>query len=147
MLTILMIAVVVAGAALSVQPLINARMAAAAGHPIFGAMISVMVSTLTLALAALLLRLPLPSVRALAELPPWTWLGGVIGATVVLSALMVAPRVGVATAMALFIAGQLAAALAMDHFGLLGLDPRPLGPMRVLGAACLLAGVLLIRRF
>jgi transporter family-2 protein len=146
-LTVLMVAAVVAGAALSLQPLINARVASTAGHPIHGALISVLVSTLSLALASLALRLPMPNLRAVALLPPWTWLGGVIGAVVVLSALMITPRIGSATATALFIAGQLSAAIAMDSVGFLGLPLRPVSPLRLLGVGFLVAGVLLIRRF
>jgi transporter family-2 protein len=53
----------------------------------------------------------------------------------------------VATTIALLIAGQLAAALIVDHFGWLGVPVRPVNPYRVLGGGCLLAGVLLIRWF
>ena len=40
--------VVVMGAGLSLQPLINAQIARTAGHPVYGALISVAVSTLTM---------------------------------------------------------------------------------------------------
>ena len=40
--------VVVMGAGLSLQPLINAQIARTAGHPVYGALISVAVSTVTM---------------------------------------------------------------------------------------------------
>lgn len=133
------------GVGLSVQPLLNARVAKLAGNPIYGALFSVFVSTLTLTVIAVIGRLAAPNIRGLGTLPWWTLTGGVIGAFVVLSALMSAPRLGVATTVALFIAGQLAASLVIDHFGLLGAPVHPIDLKRMLGVACLVAGVVLIR--
>ena len=140
-------AVVVVGALLAVQPLLNARVAGAAGHPIYGALFSVFVSTMTMLIAALLLRLPLPDLRAIAGHPPWTWTGGIIGAFVVLTALIATPRLGAATTVMLFIAGQLAASLVLDQNGWLGVPVHPIDLPRILGLLCLIAGVVLIRLF
>ena len=145
MLWLLGAAVVLAGAFLSVQPLLNARVAGMAGHPIYGAMISVAVSTLALAVAAVAFRLPPPNLRAVADLPAWTWTGGLIGACVVLFALMATPRLGAATTVGLFITGQLAASLLLDHHGWLGVPVHPIDLPRLLGVLCLVAGVVLIR--
>ena len=137
--------VVVMGAGLSLQPLINAQIARAAGHPVYGALISVTVSTLTMAAGALVGRLGVPDGRALSAAPWWMWTGGVIGAFVVLAALTAAPRLGSATTVALFIGGQLAASLVIDQLGVLGVPEHPLDAKRALGVVCLVAGVFLIR--
>jgi bacterial/archaeal transporter family-2 protein len=81
------------------------------------------------------------------NLPPWVFTGGLIGAVFLFVSLFAAPRLGIATTIAVLIAGQLAAALVVDHFGWLGVPVRPVNPFRVAGVLCLLAGVLLIRRF
>ena len=70
MLWLIGTAVVVVGALLASQPLLNARVAMAAGHPIYGALFSVAVSTLTMLVGAVLLRLPLPDLRAVAASRP-----------------------------------------------------------------------------
>jgi transporter family-2 protein len=145
MLWLLGAAVVVMGALLSVQPLLNARVAGAAGSPVYGAMFSVLVSTLTMLAGAFLLRLPLPDLRAVAANPPWTWTGGIIGAFVVLVALTATPRLGAATTVMLFITGQMAASLLLDHHGWLGVPLHPIDLPRVLGVLCLVAGIVLIR--
>jgi bacterial/archaeal transporter family-2 protein len=145
MLWLIGAAVVVVGALLAVQPLLNARMAGAAGHAVYGAMFSVAVSSATMLAAALLLRLPMPDLRGIGAQPPWVWTGGIIGAFVVLVALTATPRLGAATTVMLFIAGQLAASLVLDHYGVLGVPVQPIGLRRVLGVACLIAGVILIR--
>jgi len=138
-------AVVVMGALLAVQPLLNARIAGAAGHPIYGALFSVAVSTLTMLISALVLRLPLPNLRAVSGHSPWIWTGGIIGAFVVLTALSATPRLGAATTVMLFIAGQLTASLILDQNGWLGVPVHPIDLPRALGVLCLIAGVVLIR--
>ncbi len=137
--------VIVMGAGLSLQPLLNARIAGLAGNPLYGALFSVTVSTLTLAAIVIVSRLDMPNARALATAPWWMWSGGLIGAFVVLSALMATPRLGAATTVALLIAGQLAASLLIDRLGILGVPVRELSALRLLGVGCLMAGVQLIR--
>ena len=145
MLWLIGAAVVIMGALLAIQPLLNAKVASAAGHAIYGAMFSVVVSSLTMLLAAVLLRLPLPDLRNVGAQPVWSWTGGVIGAFVVLTALTATPRLGAATTVMLFIGGQLAASLLLDHHGWLGVPVHPLDVPRALGVLCLVAGVVLIR--
>ena len=145
MLWLIGAAVVVMGALLAVQPLLNARIAGAAGHPIYGALFSVAVSTLTMLVAALLLRLPRPDLHGIWQQPPGFWTGGIIGAFVVLTALLATPRLGAATTVVLFIAGQLTASLLLDQNGWLGVPVHPIDLPRLLGMLCLVAGVVLIR--
>jgi len=57
----------------------------------------------------------------------------------------VLPALGAATLFALVIAGQVLAAVTLDHFGAFGLTPHPISAARVAGAALLIAGVILIR--
>lgn len=143
--TLLVLFVVAAGAGLSMQPLLNARVGGALGHPVWGTLFSVCVSAITMLVMALALRIPAPDMRSALALPPLTLTGGILGAFVVLSALMAAPRLGATTTVALFIAGQLVGSLVLDHFGLLGVPERPLDLTRLAGVACLAAGVGLIR--
>ncbi len=145
MLWLIGAAVSAVGALLAMQPLLNARVAGAAGHSVYGALFSVLVSSAALLTMALLLRLPLPDARAVAGQPPWALTGGLIGALVVLVALIATPRLGAATTVMLFIAGQLACSLVLDHFGLLGVPMHPVDLPRLLGVLCLVAGVVLIR--
>lgn len=142
---LLVLFVIVTGAGLSVQPLLNARVGAAAGHPVWAALFSVLVSSVTMLAVSQILRLPAPNVRGIGGLPAWALLGGVIGAFVVLAALMAAPRLGAATTVALFIAGQLVMSLVIDHYGLLGVPEHAVDLKRALGVLLLVGGVALIR--
>jgi transporter family-2 protein len=134
------------GAFLPVQVGVNARLRATVGHPVLAAAISFAVGTLVLVLLAAAggaLRLP---AAAAARVPWWGWTGGLLGATYILATILLAPRLGAATLTAAIIAGQLAAALAVDHFGAIGFARQPVTPVRLVGAALLAVGVLLVQR-
>jgi bacterial/archaeal transporter family-2 protein len=137
----------VIGMALALQPVINASVAARAGHPLLGALISVVVTLAALLLAIVAMRVPLPGPRVVASIPPWLYVGGLIGAVFLFSSLYLAPKLGAAALVAFLVAGQLAAALIVDHFGWLGVPERSFSILRLLGALCLMTGVLLVRRF
>ena len=57
-----------------------------------------------------------------------------------------APRVGLGVLLTAAIAGQLAAALLLDHYGLLGLARHPVNLTRALGLVLVLIGAVLVRR-
>ena len=66
------------------------------------------------------------------------------GAFFVAMAAFAAPRIGVATMLTAAVAGQIFAALILDHFGLLGLERQPISMERVAGAALVLVGAVLV---
>ena len=77
---------------------------------------------------------------------PWSlYSGGFCGFFVILILAMVFPRVGAALAIALLVLGQSAAALAIDHYGLLGMPKDPISLPRLVGLALVAGGVVLIR--
>lgn len=57
-----------------------------------------------------------------------------------------APRLGLASMLTIAIAAQLAAALVIDHFGLIRLPENPVTPMKAFGVLLVLAGVILVRK-
>ena len=59
----------------------------------------------------------------------------------------VVPRLGGALAFSAAIGGQMLVTILIDHFGWLGVPEKPINLMRVLGAALITVGVILIRRF
>jgi bacterial/archaeal transporter family-2 protein len=145
MLALLLIIAVAVGAAVPLQSAINAQMAVAQGHPLYGALANTLIASATLASIVLALRLPPPDLRSAVAGPWWLWLGGLIGAAFVFGALFVAPRVGAAGFAAATIFGSAVASLAIDHFGWFGFAARSLDATRLAGAACLLVGVALLQ--
>ncbi|MFN0062292.1 MAG: DMT family transporter [Myxococcaceae bacterium] len=86
------------------------------------------------------------NVKAILGAPIWQWLGGVLGCLYVTLVIVSVSRVGVTTVMVAGLLGQLATALAIDHFGWLGMDTRPLTPGRLLGIPLLFASLWLFHR-
>ena len=78
--------------------------------------------------------------------PKWLWLGAAIGVFVVASITLAAPEIGTTATVALLIAGQLGAALAIDRFGWFGVDRVSLTWFRILGVVLLVAGAALTLR-
>jgi transporter family-2 protein len=58
--------------------------------------------------------------------PRWLWLGGLLGAVIVLAIAYAPPRIGTFATVALLIAGQLAAGVVIDAFGWMGSPRIPL---------------------
>jgi transporter family-2 protein len=71
--------------------------------------------------------------------------GGVCGFVVLLSLAFVFPKIGAAVAIALVVLGQGGAALAIDHFGLMGMPKEPVTLVRVAGLLLVGGGMALVR--
>lgn len=135
------------GALAAMQPVINARLGNFAGSTALTALMSTTMSTTLLLIYALIIRPERPSLSQLSAGPWWMWTGGLIGAAYVAVSLSVAQRLGATTLAAVILVGQMAAAVAADHYGLFGLAQHQITPLRILGVLFLLLGVALIRMF
>jgi len=135
----------IAGAALSLQAPINAVLAKGTGHPLWAAAISFGVGLIALLMVGAASRTPLPMLSTTGALPWWAWVGGMMGAFYVASAIFVIPKLGAGTLVALVVAGQMLTALLLDHFGAFGLQEQGVTIWRAAGAVLLVAGVVLIR--
>lgn len=133
----------VAGALLPLQALINARLGHAGSGALFASTMSFLVGTLALSTVLFVSRQATPGLDVLARLPAWMWLGGLLGAAFVVIATLAVPRLGAASLVAIVVLGQMVAALALDHFGVLQ-TPRPVDLTRVAGALLVIGGVLLV---
>lgn len=138
---------ILAGMAMPTQATVNSKLAVSIGNPILAAFISFAVGTIALFVYILLTGVPLTSLASAKDAPLVAWIGGFLGAFFVSVMATVLPRIGVALAFSLAIGGQMLATLIIDHFGLLGVPVREINLMRVLGAALITVGVVLIRRF
>ena len=136
-----------AGFCLPTQAGINTQLNLWSHSTILTATISFAVGTIVLAVYTLILRVPWPTGEAVTHYPWWIWTGGFLGAFLVASTVVLAPRLGAASMMSLIIAGQMFASLFLDHFGWLGYQVQPASGLRMLGMALLVGGVVLIRLF
>lgn len=73
---------------------------------------------------------------------PWYAFGaGAFGLIVISSMTYMIPRVGIASAIIILLAGQLFIGSILDHYGFLGTVQRPLDLMRMAGLAVVFLGV------
>lgn len=137
-----------AGAALPMQAAMNALISArTAGGPLIGVTVNFVVGSIILIGLLIALRTPLPSPQQLSSLPWWVWFGGLCGIVVVFSTTYASPRVGATVAFSAVIAGQVGMSLLCDTFGWFNYPQHALTPGRLVGAALLVAGVVMIRKF
>jgi transporter family-2 protein len=144
--TVLLYAVALgAGVSVTTQQVLNGSLRTAIESPAWAGLVSYAGGLLTMIVAVVVLGEGVPSLRIMAGVPWWAWSGGLFGGTFILLAILLLPSLGAATLFALVIAGQVLAAVTLDHFGAFGLTPHPIGAARLAGAAFLIAGVILIR--
>jgi transporter family-2 protein len=144
-LAIPMMLAAAAGISLVVQQALNANLRAALNSAAWSGFMSYFIGVICMAALALALQDPIPSAATAARIPWFAWSGGLFGAIFVALAILLIPQPGAATFFALLIAGQMLGSIAFDHFGLLGLPVHPVSAVRVIGAALLVGGVVLIR--
>ena len=135
----------VTGAAIAVQSLANSRLRLALGTPVWAAIAQFVVGLVLLVVVAFATRQPAPILGGLGRMPAWAWVGGIVGALFIVVSIVLTPRLGTAVTLATITAGQTIAALVLDHYGWLGSPVIRLSLPRVLGAACLLLGIFLMR--
>ena len=138
---------ILAGMAMPTQAVVNSKLSDSVGNPILAAFISFSVGTIALFVYMLLTGVSLSGLASVKNAPPVALLGGFLGAFFVSVMATIIPRISVALAFSLAIAGQMFVTLLIDHFGWLGAAEKPINLWRVLGAVLITVGVVLIRRF
>lgn len=133
-----------AGASIAVQASANTSLRANLGDVRWAAFFSICGTILTAIVLMIAVRPNLPSAAVLRSAPWWNWIGGPLGALIVLAGAALTPRMGAAAFIAAVVGGQLISSLLLDHYGWMDLPRKGLSPARVLGAAMVFAGVLLV---
>ena len=134
-----------AGVSVATQQVLNGSLRESLGSPAWAGLVSYAGGLLTMIVAVIALTEPVPSLRVMAAVPWWAWSGGLFGGIFILLSILLLPSLGAATLFSLVIAGQVLAAVTLDHFGAFGLTQHPISTARLAGAVLLIAGVILIR--
>lgn len=132
------------GVATSVQSGVNSQLRQLVAHPIQAALISFGSGFVVLTVISLILRAPVPTVDALREISWWKWTGGLLGAVYVTTVIITVPRIGAGNLLSLSVAGQLLAAVILDHYGLLGFKEHGLTVWRLVGVLLIVLGVVFV---
>ena len=142
---LLYLAALGAGISVAVQQVLNGGLRTALQSPAWAGFVSYLGGLLTMIVVLVVLREQLPSWKLVAATPWWAWSGGILGGVFILLVILLLPPLGAATLLALVVAGQMSAAVIMDHFGAFGLAQHPVSMSRLAGVALVIAGVVLIK--
>ncbi len=136
------ICALIAGAAMSVQGVMNTRLGDKVGVLETNAFVQLVGFALALVIAIFFGK---GSIRALPEAPWFSWLGGVIApiitVTVMLSIKGLSPTVAIST----ILLAQLTVAALIDAFGWLGSEKLPFGWQKCVGVGLMVAGVIMMK--
>jgi transporter family-2 protein len=136
---------IIVGAGLTVQIGMNGTISRIVGSPALASVANFCIGLVALCVVALASGAR-PAPGSITTVPAWAWFGGLFGAAYVASVTVLGPRLGAVVLLALVLLGQMAAALAVDYFGIVGFPQSAVTPSRMLGAVLLVAGVVLIVR-
>ncbi len=136
---------ILVGAGLMAQVGMNATLGRVVGSPLMASVLNFAVGLAALVLVAVAGGAR-PAPGSLGQVPAWAWLGGLCGAAYVAAATVLGPRLGAMALLALVLLGQMGASLAIDSFGVMGFPRSAVTLSKLLGAALLVSGVLLIVR-
>jgi transporter family-2 protein len=134
-----------AGCCIALQAAANGSLRTNLGDPRYATLFSICGTIVTVVVVMLVLRPSPPSAAAMRGAPWWNWIGGPLGALIVLAGAALAPKLGAAAFIAAVVAGQLICSLVLDHFGLMNLPQQGLTTGRIIGAVMVFAGVLLVK--
>ncbi|MFJ3095156.1 DMT family transporter [Streptomyces hydrogenans] len=143
--TALLAIALLVGCLLAVQASANLQLNAAVGTPYGASTLQLGVATALLTALALAAG-TLGALGRLPDVPPWQLLGGLASPLYITSGILLFPRLGALAGVGLFVTGQMFASLALDLFGLFGLERKGLDAGIMLGAAAVLAGIVVIIR-
>lgn len=136
--------VLLAGAGISAQAGINARLGQALGNGMHAVLVSFTAGTVVALAYCLIEGGSLASLKGLRHAPWWVWTGGLLGVGFVWCSIFAVPKIGVVAMVPLAVAGQMIAAVVLEHYGLLGAPTQPVSPGRIGGVALVVLGAVVL---
>ena len=134
MFFVYLIVALAAGVALATQSAINTQLAKAmSGEAVIATSISFAVGTIVLFFIAWVKTDLWGDLSAIPSQPWWKLIGGVLGAIVVFTTVLLAPKLGITAMLFFIIVGQLITAATIDHFGLIGMPIREVNITKFIG--------------
>ena len=134
MFFVYLIIALVAGVALATQSAINTQLAKAmSGEAVIATFISFAVGTIVLFFIAWVKTDLWGNLSTVPSQPWWKLIGGILGAVVVFTTVLLAPKLGITAMLFFIIVGQLITAATIDHFGPIGMPIREVNITKFIG--------------
>ena len=142
MFFVYLIVALAAGVALATQSAVNTQLAKAmSGEAVIATFISFAVGTIVLFFIAWVKTDLWGNLSAIPSQPWWKLIGGVLGAVVVFTTVLLAPKLGITAMLFFIIVGQLITAATIDHFGLIGMPIREVNITKFIGLTIVAFGL------
>jgi transporter family-2 protein len=125
----------------------NAVLRSSLVNPWLASLVSFGLIVAVFAVVAAVFPRPLPNAAAVAAMPWWAPLGGIVGAVAVVAGLLFVDRVGAGPFAALLVSANVITSVVIDHFGWLHVPQHAITPARAVGALLLVAGIALVTLF
>jgi|SoiMethySBSTD1v2_1073268.scaffolds.fasta_scaffold1110255_1 transporter family-2 protein len=133
-----------AGALITVQASINARLGSVLGNNMQAVLVSFVVGTIAALAFCLIEGRSVVSWETVRQAPWWVWTGGLLGVAFVWTTIFAVPKVGVSIMFPIVVAGQMVAAIIVEHFGLLGSAKVQVSLPRIGGVVLVVLGVMVL---
>ena len=134
MFFVYLIIALAAGVALATQSAINTQLAKVmSGEAVIATFISFAVGTIVLFFIAWVKTDLWGNLSTVPSQPWWKLIGGILGAVVVFTTVLLAPKLGITAMLFFIIVGQLITAATIDHFGLIGMPIREVNITKFIG--------------
>jgi transporter family-2 protein len=130
-----------AGAFIPLIGILNGRVGRALGEPFYSSVMLFGVAIILALVVSVIFGKAAPSVQNLQTLRPMDYTAGFIVAFYVISATVLASKIGVANFIVMAVSGQIMFSLMIDHFGLFGAPVKPINMTQLVGAVLLLIGL------
>ncbi len=142
MFFVYLIIALAAGVALATQSAINTQLAKAmSGEAVIATFISFAVGTLVLFFIAWVKTDLWGNLSTVPSQPWWKLIGGILGAVVVFTTVLLAPKLGITAMLFFIIVGQLITAATIDHFGFIGMPIREVNITKFIGLIIVVFGL------
>lgn len=142
MFFVYLIIALAAGVALATQSAINTQLAKAmSGEAVIATFISFAVGTIVLFFIAWVKTDLWGNLSTVPSQPWWKLIGGILGAVVVFTTVLLAPKLGITAMLFFIIVGQLITAATIDHFGLIGMPIREVNITKFIGLIIVASGL------
>jgi transporter family-2 protein len=136
----------ITGALIPIQAATNTAFSKAVGNPFSTGMMVFIIGLLSMLLFLLITGKGFPTAQQLSSAPAYGYLGGLIVAIYVVMITILVPLIGVGTAIALIVTGQIVCAVLIDHFGLFGVHVRHIDWQRLFGMLLMITGIYFVMR-
>lgn len=137
-----LICALIAGAAMSIQGVMNTRLGEKVGVLETNAFVQLVAFVLALGVAIFFGK---GNIRLLTQAPWYTWLGGVIAPIITVTVMLAIQGASPTVAISAILLSQLTVAALIDAFGWLGAEKLPFTWQKGVGVALMAVGVILMK--